>query len=127
MKKLSILISMLLVSTLTFAQIAVSYPNARAQMEVVMLSVNQSNICTTGSRYSSQVYEVGATSPVASSPIRKAPPSEGIGEETDYDPSNAQYGPVPDGTLFMLLLAAVATAGIAVRRRRMTETTQMVG
>ena len=125
MKKFSTLISMLLVSTLTFATIAVSESNARVQMDVAMLSVNQSNVCTTGSRYSSQVHEVGATSPVASSPIRKAPPGDGIGQETDYDPSNAQYGPMPDGTLFLLLLAAVATAGIAVRRRWMTDTNQL--
>ena len=123
MKKLSILLSMLIAGTFAFARIAVTEPKDNAQVEIVMQSVNQSDAYTTGSRYSSQVHEVGATSPVASSPIRKAPPSEGIGQETNYDPSNAQYGPMPDGTLFMLLLAVVAAGVVAVRRRRMTQAT----
>ena len=89
---------------------------------------------STGSRYAPSAYEVDAQAPSASfqatynnpagAPAgrRNGPPSD---DNDNYDPDNAQYGPMPDGTLFLLLLAAVATAGIAVRRRRMTETSQM--
>ena len=85
---------------------------------------------TTGSRYATGVQEVGAVAPVPmyrdtySSPagapagMRRTPPDE---DDDDYDPDNAQFGDLADGTFFLLLLAALATFVVTLRRKHHTQ------
>lgn len=81
----------------------------------------------TGSRYTSDVPEVGAATPTpmyndylagpAAAPVgpRRAGPAE---DGDDYDPDNTQFGDLADGTWFLLMLAALSAAVVALRRKR---------
>jgi hypothetical protein len=81
----------------------------------------------TGSRYTSDVPEVGAATPTpmyndnfdgpATAPggPRRAAPGE---DEEGYDPDNIQFGDLADGTWFLLLLAALSAAVVSLRRQR---------
>ena len=84
MKQYSIVLCVLLCSNLAFAQMDISQPFGGSTIEYSMRSVNSIDTYSTGSRYSSQVFEVGASTPMASSSIRKAPP--GGGGTSTYDP-----------------------------------------
>ena len=87
---------------------------------------------SSGSRYISSSHAVGAAAPIAlyaetsdlpaglHGSIRKGPPGD---DDDDYDPSNPQYGALPDGTLFLLLLAAMtAVYGYISVRKKKNET-----
>jgi len=81
----------------------------------------------TGSRYTSDVPAVGATSPMpmyndylagpAAAPVgpRRAGPAE---DDDEYDPDNTQFGDLADGTWFLLMLAALSAAVVSLRRQR---------
>ena len=93
---------------------------ADMQPSMTMQSVNTSGYMVSGSMYSSNVYEVGSTSPTSSSPgspIRKAPPGVG-GESDDYDPDNPQFAPIGDAVEPMLLMALVLAGLIYLRRKK---------
>lgn len=81
---------------------------------VTMQSVNNSAYLSTGSDYSSNVYDVGQSAP-ARAGVRKAPP--GGGGASGYDPSNPQFSPLGDA-LLPLMLMALAYMVIRVRRKR---------
>ena len=84
---------------------------------VSMQSVNNTSYLSSGSTYSSEVYEVGSCSPShapAAGP-RKAPP--GTGGESGYDPDNPQFAPLGDAVLPLLLMALSFMAYIALRRK----------
>ena len=110
----------ILVCTIGIAVYASDYTPFAADMQpsMTMQSVNTSGYMVSGSMYSSNVYEVGSTSPTSSSPgspIRKAPP--GTGGESDYDPNNPQFAPIGDAVEPMLLMA-MALAGLIYLRRK---------
>ena len=81
----------------------------------------------TGSRYTSDVPEVGAATPTpmyndylagpAAAPVgpRRAGPAE---DDDEYDPDNTQFGDLADGTWFLLMLAALSAAVVSLRRNR---------
>lgn len=87
-----------------------SSPDANSMM---MPSVNNNAFMSSGSTYSSAVYEIGSYSPTKS-PVRKAPPS--TGGESDYDPNNPQFAPIADA-LILLIILAFSYALYIMRRR----------
>lgn len=110
---------MIVVWAIGIAVYASDYTPFAADMQpsMTMQSVNTSGYMVSGSMYSSNVYEVGSTSPTSSSPgspIRKAPPGPG-GESDDYDPDNPQFAPIGDPVVPMLLMAL---AGLIYLRRK---------
>ena len=83
-----------------------------------MQSVNNAGYMSSGSTYSSTVHEVGSSSPnnSPSKGPRKAPPSVGTGEVSDYDPKNPTL-PVGDAVL-PLLSMALAFIGVIYLRKK---------
>ncbi len=81
---------------------------------VTMQSVNNSAYLSTGSDYSSNVYDVGQSAP-ARAGVRKAPP--GGGGASGYDPNNPPFSPIGD-VLFPLLLFALAYGAWILTRRK---------
>ena len=91
-----------------------------------MKSVNGSNYMSTGSDYSSKVYEVGSESPTSGP--RRSKMDGGSGgfpsidpenpQEADTDPDVAQHGPIGDAVLPLMLMAVAGAGFIALRRRR---------
>ena len=94
-----------------------------------MMSVNNSNLMQTGSSYSSDVYEVGSSSPSstpAAAPAGKGPRKSGFndittGEETSEEFNNPQHGPIGDAMLPLMLMAAAFGGGIYLRRRKVAQ------
>ena len=135
--RLYITISVLLIAASLHAQSTFHSMKAQHNVRTYVLGNSQdapqpvtnssSDRMSSGSRYMSSSHEVGASAPVAlyeeayDSPAgapggrRNSPPAD---DDDDYDPSNAQYGPLPDGTLFLLLLAALTAAYGYVSARR---------
>lgn len=100
---------------------------ATAQLpEASMQSVNSASYLSSGSTYSSNVYEVGAGAPSRTS-ARKAPPG-GIGgvvnpsDPNYYDPNNPQFQPLGDGLipllLFVLLIALYKLLKLPIVRKK---------
>ncbi|MBR1425852.1 MAG: hypothetical protein IJ581_00205 [Paludibacteraceae bacterium] len=88
-----------------------------------MQSVNNASYMSSGSTYTSNVYEVGAYSPAAHAPARaprKTPPGT---DNSGYDPNNPQFAPIGDAVL-PLLLMAVLFAGITCLRNKRRRATQ---
>ena len=86
-------------------------------------SVNNASYMSSGSTYSSAVYEVGSYSPAAHSPARgprKASPGT---DNTGYDPNNPQFSPIGDALIPLLLIALAYTAIRARRKKRLSEHT----
>ena len=98
---------------------AVDYsPMASSLPSQTMQSVNNTSYMSSGSTYTSAVYEVGSYSPSAA-PVggpKKAPP--GTGGESTYDPNNPQFSPLGDAILPLILMALVFTGYIALRRKK---------
>lgn len=127
---LSILLIAALLSIPVFGYSTNSYPCCDMQSTSVMRSNNSSSAQPIGQMETTQPAYVpaasgdmdpfGASSRSGRGP-RYAPPGK---TSEDKDTPNVE-GPMPDGTLFLLLLAAVAAAGIAVRRRWMTDINQL--
>ena len=82
---------------------------------VTMQSVNNSAYLSTGSNYSSNVYDVGQSAP-ARAGVRKAPP--GGGGASDYDPNNPPFSPIGDALFPLLLFALAYGAWILTRRKK---------
>jgi hypothetical protein len=112
---------MIFVWVIGIAVYATDYTPFAADMQpsMTMQSVNTSGYMVSGSMYSSNVYEVGSTSPTSSSPgspIRKAPP--GTGGESDYDPNNPQFAPLTDALIPLFLFALGYLMYILYRKRQ---------
>ena len=85
---------------------------------VTMQSVNSSAYLSTGSDYSSNVYDVGQSAP-ARAGVRKVPPSSGGGGgASDYDPSNPQFSPIGDALIPLLLMVMAYATYLLLRRRK---------
>ena len=87
-----------------------------------MQSVNGTGAMSTGSAYSSTVYEVGSQSPT-SGPHRAKMDGDGFpdlnpSEKNEVDPNTPQYGPVGDAVLPFTLLSMVAVGVVYLRRRK---------
>ena len=88
-----------------------------------MQSVNSSAYMSSGSTYSSTVFEVGSSSP-AHAPAGSRPRKSGFndittgGESTDYDPNNPQFAPLGDALIPLLLFALAYGAWILTRRKK---------
>lgn len=82
-----------------------------------MQSVNNASYMSSGSSYTSTVYEVGSYSPSAAPEraIRKAPP--GTGGESTYDPTNPQFAPIGDAVIPLLLCAILYTLWVVKRKK----------
>ncbi len=84
-------------------------------------SVNSASFLSTGSSYSSEVFEVGSSDLSSDSEsgtgrgIRKAPP--GTGGVSDYDPTNPQFAPVGGAMIPLLVFVLVFCGVVAIRRR----------
>ena len=103
-----------------FTVYAADYPPFASEVppSASIQSVNSISYMSSGSAYSSAVYDVGSYSPMqntASGP-RKAPP--GTGGESGYDPSNPQFSPLGDAVLPLLLMALAFAAYIAIRKKK---------
>jgi len=81
-----------------------------------MQSVNSASYMSSGSNYSSGIYEVDASAPSsAGRSIRKAPPGK---DDGSHDPTNPQFSPIGDAVLPLLALALLYTACLFRRLRR---------
>ena len=82
-----------------------------------MQSVNNASFMSSGSTYSSDIYEIDASAPSSNSrSVRKAPP--GTGGESGYDPNNPQFSPIGDAVLPLLALAILYAAFLFLHFRR---------
>ena len=79
-----------------------------------MPSVNDAEYMTSGSAYSSSVYDVGSAGPAAAPAVRKAPPS--TGGVSDYDPANTQFGSIGEAVVPLLVMTLIYV--LALYRRR---------
>ncbi|MBR4432347.1 MAG: hypothetical protein IKS76_03985 [Paludibacteraceae bacterium] len=85
---------------------------------IAIQSVNNTEYMTTGSTYSSEVYDVGSNSPTTrSSSVRKAG-GPGGGDNSGYDPNNPQFAPLGDAILPLLLLALAFMGLICLRKSK---------
>lgn len=86
-----------------------------------MQSVNGTGAMSTGSAYSSDVYEVGSQSPT-SGPHRAKMDGDDFPvldpSKPTTDPNNPQYGPLGDAVLPFTLLSMVAAGVVYLRRRK---------
>lgn len=80
-----------------------------------MQSVNNSAYLSTGSDYSSNVYEVSSSGPARPAGVRKAPPGT---DNTGYDPNNPQFAPLGDAIIPLLLMVMVYATTVLLRRRK---------
>ena len=99
---------------------AVDYTSTSAPV-VTMQSVNNAGYMTTGSTYSSAVYEVGSGSPSAAPPgrsIRRSGFDENPSGNSDYNPNNPQFSPLGDAVLPLLLMALLFGVYTALRRKK---------
>ena len=78
-----------------------------------MQSVNSSSFMTSGSAYSSDVYEIGSSGPMATPAIRKSAPGT---DDTGYDPSNPQFSPLGNAAIPLLIMAIIYMI-VAYRRK----------
>lgn len=85
-----------------------------------MESVNNVSFMSSGSTYSSDIYDIDASAPSSNSrSVRKAGgPGTPSGESTDYDPNNPQFSPIGDAVLPLLALAILYAAFLFLRFRR---------
>ncbi len=82
-----------------------------------MQSVNNVSFMSSGSTYSSDIYEIDTSAPSSNSrSVRKAPP--GTGGESGYDPNNPQFSPIGDAVLPLLTLAILYAAFLFLHFRR---------
>ncbi|MBO6075116.1 MAG: hypothetical protein J6P74_08315, partial [Paludibacteraceae bacterium] len=73
-----------------------------------MRSVSNTSFMSSGSTYSSDIYEIGASAPSSyRHSVRKSGLPGTGGESTGYDPNNPQFSPIGDGVWVLLLLAAL--------------------
>lgn len=82
-----------------------------------MQSVNSSAYMSSGSKYTPEVYPVGASAPSAAAGPRKAPPGGG-GGASGYDPSNPQFSPIGDALIPLFLMVMAYATSILLRRRK---------
>ena len=82
-----------------------------------MPSVNDAEYMTSGSAYSSSVYDVGSSGPAAATAVRKSPPStSGTTTTTTYDPGNPQFGSIGEAVVPLLVMTLIYV--LALYRRR---------
>lgn len=79
-----------------------------------MPSVNDAEYMTSGSAYSSSVYDVGSSGPAAAPAVRKAPPT--TSSTTTYDPGNPQFGSIGEAVVPLLVMTLIYV--LALYRRR---------
>ncbi len=99
----------IITSTLCLSLYAVEYTPLTPPMgspSNTMQSVNNGAYMSSGSAYSTTVYEVGSYSPSAQAPA-VTPRRGGLPgkDDTNYDPNNPQFAPLPDALLPLLLFA----------------------
>jgi len=89
-----------------------------------MQSVNNTSYMSSGSSYSSDIYDIGASAPSSDGrSIRKAPPGK---DDGTHDPNNPQFSPIGDAILPLLVLALLYAACMfpRIRRRQTCRITQ---
>lgn len=84
---------------------------------VSMQSVNSSAYMSSGSKYTPEVYPVGASAPSAAAGPRKTPPGGG-GGASGYDPNNPQFAPLGDALIPLFLMVMAYATSILLRRRK---------
>ena len=72
-----------------------------------MPSVNDAEYMTSGSAYSSSVYDVGSSGPAAAT---------ATGGESNYDPANTQFGLIGEAVVPLLVMTLIYV--LALYRRR---------
>jgi len=82
-----------------------------------MQSVNNSGYMTSGSSYTSTVYDVDSSSPSRAG-ARKAPPSITPGTTADDDPSNTNYGTIGDAVIPLLIMVMIYAMYVLLYRRK---------
>ena len=91
-----------------------------AEPSASIRSVNNPSYMSSGSSYSSDVYEVESSAPAHHGSSRRAggPGSVDPGTPADQDPTNPQFSPIGDAVWPLLLMAMAYAAYVIVRRRR---------
>lgn len=114
-RMITILIYSLAINLFAAAQTPFAAPTNAPLAE--MQSVNNVSFMSSGSTYSSDIYEIDASAPSSNSrSVRKAPP--GTGGESGYDPNNPQFSPIGDAVLPLLTLAILYAAFLFLHYRR---------
>ena len=110
---ITILIYSLAINLFAAAQTPFAAPTNAPLAE--MQSVNNSSFMSSGSTYSSDIYEIDASAPSSNSrSVRKAPPGTGGG--SGYDPNNPQFSPIGDAVIPLLIMALIYML-VAYRRK----------
>ena len=114
-------IGLLFVSSSVMAQWTTQHTQYMAITPPVSISsVNNAGYMSTGSAFSSEVYDVGSDDPYSPPQrnLRKAggPGTIEPGTGSDYDPNNPQFAPVGD-SIIPLLMIALIYALMAFRRK----------
>lgn len=84
-----------------------------------MQSVNNVSFMSSGSTYSSDIYDIDASAPSSyRHSVRKSGLPGTGGESTGYDPNNPQFSPIGDAVLPLLALAILYAAFLFLHFRR---------
>ena len=109
----------ILLCTVSISICAADLPSAyyMSTSSSAMTSVNQSSYMTTGSKYTSSVHEVGASSPVAHAPSKpRKTGGPGGTDDGSYNPQPPQFGSI-GGALIPLLIMVLIYAMVLYRRK----------
>lgn len=82
-----------------------------------MQSVNNSGYMSSGSSYTSTIYDVDSSAPSRAG-ARKAPPSITPGTTADVDPANTNYGTIGDAVMPLLIMVMIYTMYVLLYRRK---------
>ena len=110
-----IIILLCLIGIHVYAVDYVPYVAASTAPVASMQSVNSTSFMSSGSAYSSDVYEVGSFTPSApaGNKVRKAPPGT---DTSGHDPNNPQFSPIGDAIIPLLAMALIYLL-VAYRRK----------
>ena len=98
-----------------FTPFAASASAPLAEME----SVNNVSFMSSGSTYSSDIYDIDASAPSSNGrSVRKTGGPGTPSGESGYDPNNPQFSPIGDAVLPLLALAILYAAFLFLRFRR---------
>ena len=110
-----IIILLCLIGVQVYAVDYVPYVAASTAPVANMQSVNSTSFMSSGSKYSSNVYEVDSSTPSVY-PMHRARKGAPGTDGTGYDPNNPQFSPIGDAIIPLLAMALIYLL-VAYRRK----------
>ena len=120
MRIVMVIMLALITPCMVFARMSSANEQSTSNNSTTMMSVNNSELMQTGSSYSSDVYEVGSSSPSSAPAAAPGGPRKTLPDPdpSGYNPENPQEGPIGDAVLPLMLMAAACGGVVYLRRQR---------